>query len=129
MELLRPPRNKLIAAAVSLLALGAAASLQGLDAALIARIVLGVAALVGLALWLGRARRAASFSAPARLEVLSRAGLSQRCGVALVQAEGRTFLVVHGDGYAEICDAAAAPARARRPRPPRRASIRKGGAR
>jgi flagellar protein FliO/FliZ len=129
MELLRSPRNKLIAASALLLVLVAAASLKGLDAAPIARIVLGAAAVIPFAVWVRRARKASTLSAPVRLEVLSRTGLSQRCGVALVRAEGRTFLVVHGDGYAEICDAASAPPRARRPRPPRRPSARKGGAR
>jgi hypothetical protein len=39
---------------------------------------------------------------PERLKVVSRAGLSQRCGIALVEADGRSFLVAFGDSFAEI---------------------------
>jgi hypothetical protein len=36
------------------------------------------------------------------LRVVSRAGLSQRCGIALVEADGHSFLVAFGDSFAEI---------------------------
>ncbi len=129
MELLRSPRNKLIASALLLALLSAAAIARGFDVVTAARCVLAAVALGGLALWAFRARAArAHFELAPRLVVVSRAGLAQRCGVALVEADGRTFLVVHGDGYAEVCDAPAlAPRQGRRgPRRPRRASGQKG---
>ncbi|MHB8872740.1 MAG: hypothetical protein ACYC8T_03540 [Myxococcaceae bacterium] len=132
MEMLRSPRNKIFAASALLLVLSAAALAKGLDAVTAARWILAAAAAVGLVVWYRRARGAgARFVAPSRLTVVSRAGLAQRCGVALVEADGRTFLVVHGDGYAEVCEAPA-PERRQGRRAPRRGRsqrIVKGGGR
>lgn len=100
------PRNKLIAASVGLAALLALATLQGLWAPAAARALLAVAAVGGIGWWWVRARRQSpsqKFQLAPRLSVVSRAGLSQRTGLALVEVDGRSFLVVHGDGYAEIC--------------------------
>ncbi|HLT28604.1 MAG TPA: hypothetical protein VK013_01075 [Myxococcaceae bacterium] len=36
------------------------------------------------------------------LEVRARTGLSPRCGLALIEAEGERYLVVHGDGFATV---------------------------
>jgi hypothetical protein len=132
MNLLRSPRNKIVAISVVLTLLSLGAVAKGLDAVSIARWVLAAAAVAGLLYWHWKARPAGGrFALPARLQVVSRAGLAQRCGVALVEADGRTFLVVHGDGYAEVCEAPSGPrAQGRRPpRRPRPARVVKGGAR
>ena len=36
------------------------------------------------------------------MRVVSRTGLSQRCGLALVEVEGSQYLVAFGDSFAEI---------------------------
>lgn len=97
------PRHRLLLASGLILGLAALAHLGEITATGVARGVLGLGVLAGLGAWLWR--RGASrprFSVPERLKVLSRAGLSQRCGVALVEADGRTFLVVFGDAFAEV---------------------------
>lgn len=97
------PRQKLAAAALCLLAVPVVAAAQGASAAGAARVVLGLTALAGLALWCTRRRGVASkFKAAPRLQVVQRAGLSQRNGVALIEVDGRSYLVVHGDGFARL---------------------------
>lgn len=122
MNLLRSPRNKLIAAAIAVLILALLAPLKGASAANLARALLGAAAIAGLFLWLVRQKKAAfTVQAAPRLRVLARTGLSQRCGMALVEADGDNYLVVFGDGFAELQQAKLTrPAQARRPRPVRR---------
>ena len=100
------PRNKLITASVALAALLAMATFNGVSATAVARAVLAVAAVGGIGWWIARAQKsspAKKFQMAPRLSVVSRAGLSQRTGLARVEVDGRSFLVVHGDGYAEIC--------------------------
>jgi hypothetical protein len=97
------PRTKIIAASLLLLALGAAATVRGLDAATLARALLGLAALAGLAGWFIRARGAQGPVEAPRMSVISRTGLNARTGIALVEVDGKTFLVVHGDGFAKVC--------------------------
>ena len=114
------PRNKLIAASVALAALVGMASFHGFSATAVARAVLAVAALAGIGWWWMRAQKFSptkKFQMAPRLSVVSRAGLSQRTAMALVEVDGRSFLVVHGDGYAEIC-----PAREKKPVKDRRAT-------
>jgi hypothetical protein len=107
------PRRRLLLASGLLLGLATLAPLGGLSTAGAARWILGVGALAGISWWLWRRDGASPrFTLPERLKVVSRAGLSQRCGIALVEADGRTFLVAFGDSFAEI-----------RPAPRRRASI------
>ena len=107
------PRRRLLLASGLLLGLAALAPLGGLSAPGAARWLLGAGALAGLGWWLWhRGSASPRFTLPERLRVVSRAGLSQRCGIALVEADGRTFLVAFGDSFAEI-----------RPAPGRRASI------
>jgi flagellar protein FliO/FliZ len=53
------------------------------------------AALLGFA-WVRRRRGA--FGAPPALRLISRAGLTQKAGLALVEVEGRRLLVGYGDG-------------------------------
>lgn len=132
MNLLRSPRNKIVAVSALLLTLSLVAVAKGLDAVAIARWVLAAAAAAGLLYWYWKVRPARGhFALPARLHVVSRAGLAQRCQVALVEADGRTFLVVHGEGYAEVCEAPAGRRTQgrRTPRRPRCARVAKGGAR
>ena len=132
MNLLRSPRNKILAVCGLLLALSLAAIAKGLDPVSLARWALGATAVAGLGFWVWKVRPAhGRFALPARLHVVSRAGLAPRCGVALVEADGRTFLVVHGDGYAEVCEAPAnRDSQGRRSsRRPRHARVVKGGAR
>jgi hypothetical protein len=126
------PRARLLLAGALTLGLAALAPLGGLSMTSAARTLLGAAALGGLGWWLRRRGTAGPrFALPERLTVVSRAGLSQRCGVALVEVDGQGFLVAYGDSFAEIRDTRAliperAFAQARRP-PPRRRSGRKGG--
>ena len=98
---------KLIAAAFLILLLAAFAQQSGTSAALMARIALAVAALAGLTAWWIRARGGAGrpFQLPPLLSVAARTGLSPRCGVALVEADGRRFLVAYGDGFAQLLNA------------------------
>lgn len=111
------PRRRLLLASGLLLGLAALAPLSDLSAAGAARWLMGAAALAGLGWWLWRHEGASPrFSLPERLRVVSRAGLSQRCGIALVEADGRCFLVAFGDSFAEI-----------RPAPRRRAKTQPKG--
>ncbi len=73
-----------------------------------------VAALLAAGAFLYK-KRAASSDAEAlpRLRVLSRTGLSQRCGLALVEADGRTVLVAFGDGFAQLLQNEAPPSACR----------------
>ena len=98
------PRQKLLGAVVLALLVPVFASLQGASAATLARVVLGLAALGGLAAWFIRARGGlpSKFKSAPRLNVVQRVGLSQRTGLALVEVDGKPYLVVHGDGFARI---------------------------
>ena len=106
MNLLRSPRNKLLLASAAILLLALVAPMKEISAASIARLLLAAVCVAGIAWWFLRRRSFADELAPApRLRVLSRAGLSQRCGMALVEADGRNYLVVFGDGFAELKEA------------------------
>lgn len=126
-----PIKMKLLAASLLVLLLAAFAQQSGASAALVARIALGLAALAGLALWWLRTRghggAGRPFQLPPRLNVAARTGLSPRCGVALVEADGCRFLVAYGDGFAQLLNAlpSRSPAHARAGRRVRVA--RKGG--
>jgi hypothetical protein len=103
------PKNKLLLASVLLAVLLLLAPAHGISAATIARLVLGLGALAALAFWSHRrSGGAAKFQLPGRLTVAARTGLSPKCSVALVEADGRTFLVAFGDGFAEIQETPAA---------------------
>ena len=122
MRFLQTPRQKLIAASVAVALLALSARANGLEPTTVARWILGAAAVLGMAIWWRRAK-ATAIAAPApRLRVLSRAGLSQRCSLALVEADGRSFLVAFGDGFAQLLETPrqSAQVQARRPRPARR---------
>lgn len=102
-------KMKLLAASLLVLLLAAFAQQTGAGATLVARVVLGVAATGGLAAWMIRARSRSgdgrAFRLPPRLSVAARTGLSPRCGVALVEADGGRYLVAYGDGFAQLLNA------------------------
>jgi flagellar biogenesis protein FliO len=107
------PRQKLIGAALLALAVPVIAALQGASATNAARAVLAVAALAGIAAWFIRARGGlgvSKFKSAPRLTVIQRVGLAPRTGMALVEVDGRPYLVVHGDGYAKLTPARRAKA-------------------
>jgi flagellar protein FliO/FliZ len=128
------PGKRLLIASGLVLVLAALSPLGGVSASGAARWLLGAVALAGLGWWWWRrGPTGPRFTLPERLKVVSRAGLSQRCGIALVEADGQSFLVAFGDSFAEIRDAPVstrALAQARRSAPRRRALLQpKGGAR
>ena len=97
------PRTKVLLAGGLLLGLAALAPLGGVSAPSLARGLLAALALTGLGWWLLRQGRAESrFKRTERLRVVSRTGLSPRCGLALVEVEGRRYLVAFGDSFAEL---------------------------
>ncbi|HYO57309.1 flagellar biosynthetic protein FliO [Archangium sp.] len=97
------PRTKMFLAMGLVLGLAALAPLGGVSATSVARGLLGAAALAGLGWWLVRRGRAESrFVLTERMRVVSRTGLSQRCGLALVEVDGSRYLVAFGDSFAEI---------------------------
>jgi len=97
------PRTRLLLAVGLVLGLAALAPLGGASATSVARGLLGAAALAGLGWWLLRRGRAESrFALSERMRVVSRTGLSQRCGLALVEVDGSRYLVAFGDSFAEI---------------------------
>jgi hypothetical protein len=124
-------RHRLLIASGLIVVLAALASWGGLSASGGARWLLGAVLLGGLGWWWSRRRpRGQGFVFPERLQVISRTGLSQRCGIALVEADGRSFLVAYGDSFAEIRGASGLELRvsqARRPAPRRRASLHSKG--
>lgn len=102
------PRNKLIGAALLALIAPLIAAAQGASAATAARVLLGLAAAGGLVAWFIHARgglSASKFKDAPRLNVVQRVGLSQRTGLALIEVDGKPYLVVHGDGFAKITPA------------------------
>jgi len=102
------PRHKLAGAALLALVAPLIAAAQGASAATAARVLLGLAAAGGLVFWFIRARGGlgtSKFKAAPRLNVVQRVGLSQRTGLALVEVDGKPYLIVHGDGFAKISPA------------------------
>ncbi|SET45081.1 Flagellar biosynthesis protein, FliO [Myxococcus fulvus] len=121
------PRARVQVATLLVLALALLGPMGGMSMVSVARGVLLVGALGGLGWWWWRrGARGTSAASLERLKVVSRAGLSPRCGLALVEVEGRDFLVTFGDAFAHVHALPerrqAAPfvlAPARRPRPGR----------
>ena len=99
------PGQKLAAAGALSAVLAFAAAISSGSAATGARIIIGALALAGLAVW-GLKKRGhmlpRRFSNAPRLQVVQRVGLSARSGVALIEVDGRSFLIVHGDGGTRI---------------------------
>lgn len=99
------PRGRLLFAAALLVGLATLAPLGGLSLVGTSRLLVGALALAGLGWALirkGSAREDKGPSRPEPLSVVTRTGLSQRCGLALVEVEGRRYLVAYGDTFAEI---------------------------
>ncbi|MBL8913129.1 MAG: hypothetical protein JNM17_20705 [Archangium sp.] len=102
------PKQKLVGASIAALTIPLAASLNGASSATAARVVIALLALGGLVFWFIRARgglgflSATKFKNAPRLNVVQRVGLSQRTGLALIEVDGKPYLVVHGDGFARI---------------------------
>ncbi|HEX8703118.1 MAG TPA: MFS transporter [Myxococcaceae bacterium] len=118
-------RHRLLLASGLILVLATLASWSGWSTSGSARWLLGAVMLVGLGWWWShRGARGSRFVLPERLQVISRAGLSQRCGIALVEADGRSFLVAYGDSFAEI---RTAPGSGRMPTQTRRTALRRRG--
>jgi hypothetical protein len=88
--------NALIAAGLTLTTL-----LHGwAGATTLARVGLAGAAVAALVAW--TSRRAAGTRPLGRLDVVERRGLSPRTALALVEVDGRSLLVIHGDGFAQV---------------------------
>jgi flagellar protein FliO/FliZ len=94
-------RQKLVGAGVLLAMLPVVAVLQLGSAVLAARLASGLLAVAGLTWW-ALAGKKKAFRLPPRLTVVGRIGLSPRAGLALVEVDGSSWLVVHGDGYAQL---------------------------
>ncbi len=123
------PKQKLWVALALVLLLGLIGPSLARGGTAGARWALGGLGAAGLVAWFWR-RRGGGEAAPAQsLRVLSRAGLSARTALALVEADGRRYLVAHGEGFAVLREAR--PPRLRRPkvvaRPAAHSSLRKEG--
>lgn len=98
----RSPRGRLLLSAglLAALVLTAMARHQGLGGM---GLWIGVGCLAAAG-WLWRQGSPGRGGAPEEipLEVRARTGLSPRCGLALIEAEGERYLVVHGDGFATV---------------------------
>jgi flagellar protein FliO/FliZ len=97
------PRARLLLALGLLLGLAGWAQGSGVSVTAWARAMCGALALALLGgWWMRREREGSRFPLAEPLRVVSRAGLSPRCGLALVEAEGSRYVVVFGDSFAEI---------------------------
>lgn len=99
------PRQKLAAAGALTGLLAMAAALSSGSVTTGARVVLAVLALGALAVWAAKGRGLAlprRFAKVPRLQVVQKVGLSARAGVALVEVDGRSFLIVHGEGGTRV---------------------------
>jgi len=102
-----PLKRSLAKAGLGLLGLAALPFLTGstasLGPALKMVVVLGaVCALAFVALRLLARRSVSTSTAPTDLKVLARASLSPKSAVALLEADGRRYLVAFGDGFATL---------------------------
>jgi len=99
------PRQKLMAAAGLSAVLALAAAISSGSFTTGARIVIGALAVAGLAIWVLKQKGLSlprRFAQTPRLQIIQKIGLSARAGVALIEVDGRSFLVVHGDGGTRI---------------------------
>lgn len=97
------PRTRLLLALGLVLGLAGVAQWREASVTALARALLGGLALAVLGGWLMyRGRAGDGFSRTEPLRVVSRTGLSPRCGLALVEVEGSRYFVVFGDSFAEI---------------------------
>lgn len=97
------PRQKLLAASGIFAVLATVTVGHGASAAWVARALLGLAGVGGLVVWTrSRVPRTARGALPLRLSVTQRVSLSPKTSLALVEAEGCGYLIVFGDGFAEL---------------------------
>jgi hypothetical protein len=99
------PKTKLLLACALLGALSVMAIAQVSTAAGAARLTLGALSAAGLGWWWwrqGRRRSPEGFTLGPRMEVLQRVGLSPRTGLALVEVDGRSYLVSHGETFVTV---------------------------
>ena len=96
------PERKILMSMLALVALVLLGAAQSLGLVVTARLLLAFS-VVAVLVFLWRSKRLASGreSTP-RLSVVSRVGLAPRCQASLLEIDGRTYLVVSGDGYAQI---------------------------
>jgi len=99
---------------VGLLGLAALPFLAGGGAALgpalkMAVALAGACALAFVVLRVLARRSGAASAGPGPLKVVSRASLSQKSGVALLEADGRRLVVAFGDGFVTLLSSAPAP--------------------
>lgn len=113
MNTFAPLRMKLAAAAGLALLVAAVALAQRFGFAVAARATLVPLALGAIAWWLKRSREGA-VRPPARLSIVSRASLSSRAQLALVSVDGREFVIVYGDSFAQLTPIAAMSSTSRR---------------
>ncbi len=113
----RTPKNphpKWKIAAALLCALALAPFFVGGASATAVKILLGVGALgVAAAIGVRAARRRTQTKNAPELAVVSRASLSAKVGIAVVEFEGRRLLVGHGDSFVQVLSSIA-PRRIRR---------------
>jgi flagellar biogenesis protein FliO len=95
-------KTKLLLIAGLVLTLAALAAIQSASWTTAARIILGAAGLIGGAYWYAKRAQPAAFTMETRVNVVQRVGLSQRNALALVEVDGQSYLIVHGDGFARI---------------------------
>lgn len=95
---------KAVMAAGGLALLAVLVTSERLGAVAIARILLCLSgiAVAGALLAKLKGQGTAEKSDGRRLEVISSSALSARCSVALVEAEGSTYLIAFGDSFAQI---------------------------
>lgn len=99
------PRQKLIAAGASFLLLALAAAVSSGSITSGARVMLGALSLGALAAWILKAKGLPlprRFAQTPRLQVVQRVGLSARSGLALIEVDGRSYLIVHGEGGTRV---------------------------
>jgi hypothetical protein len=98
------PKLKLTVAALLCCLVPAVAAMAQLGPATGARLALGLMAVGGMGWWAWQAKRTTKrgFSLPPRLAVVQRVGLDARTSMALVEVDGQPFIVVHGQGFAQL---------------------------
>ena len=96
-------KNKVLVATAALLGVVWMNTFFGLSVTTASRVTLGVA-LLGALFILGKGGKEGAHAATpsARLKLLSQVGLSRGCRASLLEADGQTYMVIHGEGHAQI---------------------------
>jgi flagellar biogenesis protein FliO len=105
-SILTNPKTKLILAFSGLILLVSISILSQaqLSMSSIARGILALACIGVFGVWFlkQKAQGGTKFINAPRLQVVQRIGLSQKSQVALIEADGRQYLIVHGEGFATV---------------------------